>query len=175
MDEGPSQTCSPSELLVAAYKRYFRLWINLAKTVNGSEDDAKDVVQNVISSILSDPGKQFESMEHVRNYMARAVINRAIQMKQRNEKSVKLGEEHEGELSVLPEVLQEGLDEELLALKQGIGKLSKDHFQVIKLRFFFGMSFVEMGKMLGIPVSTLKSREEAAVRRLRKNLRKKGF
>lgn len=176
MKQAMPESQTESDLLIQGYRKYFRLWVNIARGVARSEDEAKDVVHNVISGILGDPSKKFESLAHVRNYVARAVINRAIQGRQRNDKSVELTEEHEIRLVNEPEAL-DGMrvKEEILALKGGISHLPKNDFEIIKLRFYAGLTFPEISALLNVPVSTLQSREEAALRRIRKWVRKKGF
>lgn len=61
--------------------------------------------------------------------------------------------------------------EESTALRAVIRDLSQQDYEIIKLRFFVGLTFVEISRMLSVPVSTLKSREDAAIRRIRKGMR----
>jgi RNA polymerase sigma factor (sigma-70 family) len=170
-----AKTSPGTGLLILGYRKYFNLWVNLAKSITRSEDDARDVVHNVISGILNDPAREFESIAHVRNYVARAVINRAIQGKQRNEKSVEFTEDLESRMSKVPETLEEHQEEEMTMLKGGIRGLPRNDFEIIKLRFYAGLTFLEISELLNIPVSTLKSRETAALKRMRKWIRKNGY
>ncbi len=181
MSRGPSQQAETSKSLihspmwVKAYRRYFRLWLNLAKTIGVSEEEAKDILHGVISAILSEPSKQFESMEHIRNYVARAVLNRAIQAKRREERREALTGHAEAESAILPEELDSEETRKFEALREGIERLGKNEYEVVRLRFYFGMTFREISEKSNIPISTLKSREEAALKKIREYLRKKGF
>ena len=159
---------------VTAYRKYFRLWVRLAKTIRISEDDAKDIVHGVISSLLSDSTKSFQSLDHIRNYVARSVLNRAIQSKRRGERKTPWMEHIELRF---PVVLEETVDDDYLthALKSAIQRLPRRDFDVIKLRYYAGYTFDEISRILGTPISTLKSREEAALQRLERWLRKKGL
>ena len=48
-------------------------------------------------------------------------------------------------------------------------------YEIVKYRFFAGFTFRQMGEVLGLPVSTMKSREDAAIKRVRSFLLKNGF
>ncbi len=63
--------------------------------------------------------------------------------------------------------------EERAALRAVINGLSRQDYEIIKLRFFSGLTFIEISRMLQKPVSTLKSREDAALRRIRKDMQKR--
>jgi len=159
---------------VCAYRKYFRFWVKLAKTIHISEDDAEDIVHGVVSGILQDPKKSFESIDHIRNYVAKAVLNRAIQAKHRGEKRVAWTENTEIRFCV---DVDDTSDDRYFtqSLKEAILRLPRRDFDVVKLRYYAGYTFEEMSQLLRSPISTLKSREEAALKRIRKCLRKKGF
>ena len=159
---------------VTAYRKYLRLWINLAKTINISEEEAQDVVHGVIASILSDPAKRFESTEHIRNYIAKSVLNRAIQAKQLNGRRTSFTETIELQFAALRDDVDRADIAANAVLREAIRRLSRNHFEIIKLRFYSGLTFIEISGWLNVPISTLKSREDAAIRNIRKWLRKKG-
>ena len=163
------------EVWQSAYNRYSRFWLNLARSTHVSEDEAKDLLHAVLATILSDPQRKFESLEHIRNYVARAVINRAIEHKKISSRNTEWNETSEIETLVSQEVSGPELKELREILRAGVRHLPFVHFQIIKLRFFAGFTFQEISNMLGLPISTLKSREEAALKRIRKALRRNGF
>lgn len=160
---------------VDAYGRYFRLWVNLARTSQASEDDAKDIVHGVIASILNEPKRQFVSIEHLRNYVARAVLNRVIQHRQLLNRRYSFSDLPEILTSVVAEPIPDVPRQETKALKDVFRKLRKKDYEIIKLRFYSGLTFAEISELVGRPISTLKSREDSALRKIRKALRKKGF
>jgi RNA polymerase sigma factor (sigma-70 family) len=161
-------------LWVAAYRKYFRVWVRLARTTRLSDDDAKDIVHGIVCSLLTDRSKSFESVDHIRNYVARSVLNRAYQLRHREDRRTPWTENIELRFPVM---VEETLDDEYFteSLMSGVLNLSRRDADVIKMRFYGGYSYEEMSKILGAPISTLKSREEAGLRRLRKWLRKKGL
>jgi RNA polymerase sigma factor (sigma-70 family) len=156
-----------------AYKRYYRLWMNLARSSRLSEDDAKDVVHTVLTGILTDGTHEFESFEHLRNYVCRAVLNRVILYHQQQVRKTPLPD--------LPDPsAYDPLNSTTLSAFSGgkvieelIRSLKKKHFEIIKYRFYSGLTFSEISLLMGKPISTLKSREEAAMRAIRKELRKR--
>ena len=161
-------------LWIEAYRRYIRFWTNLARTTLITKEEAEDIVHGVVSSLLLKQNKRFESVEHIRNYVAKSVVNRAIQLRQRGGRSVDLPEPVDP--SSL-EILRSGSAEEISShvLRSIIQRLPRRDFEIIKLRFYSGFTFKEIGELLDLPISTLKSREDAALKRIRKQLRKNDF
>jgi len=168
-------TKAKNACVAEAYQKYFSLWVNLAKSVHTTDEEAKDIVHTVIASILENPSTEFESVTHVRNYVAKGVLNRSIQARQRGGRTGAWTEI--AELRHAVEAKEPGIDEErrMRAFREALLGLPKRDFEIIKMRFFTGLQFKEISKMLHRPVSTLKSREEAAIKRIREFVRKRGF
>ena len=159
----------------AAYRKYFRLWTNLARGADLSEDEAKDVVQTIIIAILSEPSRRFQSMEHVRNYVAKSVLNRVKVVKARNARKSGWEAKVESRFAVLPDESPGDDWRRRTALRKAIRWLSRKDFNILKLRFYSGFTLVQVGEILSMPVSTVKSREEVILRKIRERLRKNGF
>jgi RNA polymerase sigma factor (sigma-70 family) len=164
-----------SELWVVAYKRYFAFWKNLARTVQLSSEEAEDIVQTVIAGLLTDGARDFESLEHLRNYVSRSVLNRSIQFRHRSKRFSVWEEALEVKLASDPDLAPGDADLLQRSFRRGLLLLSDSDFELIKLRFFTGLTFAEISDYLGMPISTLKSRETSALRRLRAWLREDGF
>jgi RNA polymerase sigma factor (sigma-70 family) len=162
-------------LIVAAYERYHAFWINLARSARISTQDAEDILHGVMGSILTRRDVHFESLIHVRNYVARSVLNRAGQAHQRSQRVCEfdesVGTDTPGPLDVAGMERKEERD----ALVSVLQSLSQQDYQIVKLRFFSGLTFIEISEMLGAPVSTLKSREDAALKRIRKHFAERGL
>ena len=158
-----------------AYQKYFRMWLNLARSARISDDEAFDIVHSIIATTFGDPSREFHSLEHIRNYVSRAVLNRAIQASQNRDRWEGWTENVEQETFITDDCSE--MDDILFAkaLKEAVGRLPRVDFEIIKLRFYSGLSFQEISDLLQMSISTLKSREDAAVKRIGKWLRKKGF
>ena len=158
-----------------AYRKYFGLWTNLAKSSGLSDDESKDVVQSIIVGILCEPKREFESLDHVRNYVAKSVFNRVKVVRARNGKKSAWHEETEIRFAILPD--EYSGDEVRLreSLCKAVGSLSRKDFNILKMRFFSGFTLAQVGEYLDMPISTVKSREDAILRKIRKKLRRSGF
>jgi RNA polymerase sigma factor (sigma-70 family) len=171
------ESLAPSQrvLLEKAYRRYMRFWVNLAKTVHVEEEDARDIVHGVLSTIIRRGDLDFASVEHVRNYVSRAVINRSVQARVRGERHASWSDALENTLRD-PE-LQDAMEHEEFSrvLAEVLCALPDRSFEIIKMRFYCGYTFQEISRLLGISISTLKSREDAAVRAVRAALRRRGY
>jgi RNA polymerase sigma-70 factor (ECF subfamily) len=161
-------------LWIEAYQRYLRFWTNLARTTLITKEEAEDIVHGVVSSLLMKQKKQFESVEHIRNYVAKSVVNRAIQLRQRGGKHIELPDSAD---PASLELLRSGGGDHVSSdvLRLIIRQLPSRDFEIIKLRFYSGFTFKEIGELLNLPISTLKSREDAALKRIRKLVRKRLF
>jgi RNA polymerase sigma factor (sigma-70 family) len=163
-----------------AYRRYCRFWISLARGNGLSEAQARDAVHAVLLVLLSDPTRQFESLEHIRNYVARAVINRATVERQRPDRAATSAELFDSTISSRSDNAMSA-DRNLLEvendaiLREALLSLPRKGFEIIKLRFYCGFTFLEMSQMLHSPISTLKSREDAALKQIRRILRQRGI
>jgi RNA polymerase sigma factor (sigma-70 family) len=157
-----------------AYRKYLRFWLNLARGQLVSEDEAKDILHTILCSIIEDDQKEFASAEHIRNYVARAILNRAVIARKEALRKTSWNETLERLHPVLNDAEEEA-DSLREAIRDGLRGLSGTAFQVIKLRFYAGLTFHEVSQMLNLPLSTIKSREEAALKKIRASLRKKGF
>jgi len=159
----------------AAYRKYFGLWTNLARSSGLSEDESKDVVQSIVAGILCEPRKEFESVDHVRNYVAKSVFNRVKVVKARNGRKTGWMEDTEVRFAVFPDDLS---GDELKLRKSLCGavcRLTRKDFNILKMRFFSGFTLAQVGEFMGMPISTVKSREDAILRRIRRNLHRSGF
>jgi RNA polymerase sigma factor (sigma-70 family) len=163
-----------------AYRRYCRFWISLARGNGLSETQARDAVHAVLLVLLGDPNREFESQEHIRNYVARAVINRASVERRRPDRAATSAEVFESAMGIRSDCATSA-DRNLLEaerdviLREALLSLPRKGFEIIKLRFYCGFTFLEMSQILHKPISTLKSREDAALRQLRRSLWRRGI
>jgi len=172
-EQAPAAVTLPPDW-VHAYRKYHRFWVNLARSASLSEEDAQDIVHGVIASALVLDRVRFQSLEHIRNYVARGVLNRSMQFYQRGGRCTSFTERTD--LLIAERDDDQNHDERLLreVLLEGLESLPKKDFEIVKLRFYSGLTFQEIADLLHLPVSTLKSREESAMKKLRRWFRKRG-
>ena len=173
--KNPSSKLAWSALWGTAYRKYFRLWTTLARSAEISDDEAKDIVHTVVTGIIAEPTREFHSLEHARNYVAKSVLNRVKAYKVR--KSRRSGWEEEAELasSVTPDEYPGDERRTRDALRKIIRHLVRRDFNILKLRFYSGFTLTQVSELLGMPISTIASREAVILRRIREKLRKNGF
>jgi len=163
------------EMWAVAYRKYFGLWTNLAKSSGLSDDESKDVVQSIITGILCEPKREFESLDHVRNYVAKSVFNRVKVVRARNGKKTAWHEDAEIRFAIIPD--EYSGDEVNLrnCLCAAVSSLSRKDFNILKMRFFSGFTLAQVGEFLDMPISTVKSREDAILRKMKRKLHQNGF
>jgi RNA polymerase sigma-70 factor (ECF subfamily) len=166
--------CAQSELWAAAYKKYYRLWMNLALTISFNVEEAEDVVHAVLQSALTREGDPFSSLEHIRNYVAKSVLNRAGQSRKHRDRTQRWDEKAEQLTEVGPSAEELEDREQMIILRHVLAKMLPRDYEIVKLRYFLGLTFQEIADHLGLALSTVKSREESALRRIRDQLRKRG-
>jgi RNA polymerase sigma factor (sigma-70 family) len=168
-----SQSIDRQTFWVTAYRRYYRLWISLARSSQASEEDAQDIVHGVIASILNNGSPEFESFEHLRNYVAKSVLNRVILHRKQMQRRAPLVDVNDLISDTSGDAVREETPVDTRMLIAIVRKLKRRDFEIIKLRFFSGLTFVEISQLTGRAVSTLKSREVSALKKIEKALRKK--
>jgi RNA polymerase sigma factor (sigma-70 family) len=172
---GPQATSTWSALWKTAYQRYCRLWINLARSADISEDEAKDLVHNVIISILEEPTRPIQSLEHARNYVAKSVLNRVKGLRIRRGKRFGWADEMEKRFAVHQDEATGDERKKRDLLRSAVMNLPRRDFSILKLRFYSGFTLAQSSEILGMPISTIASREAVILRRIRLQLHKHGF
>jgi RNA polymerase sigma factor (sigma-70 family) len=166
---------SSASIFPAAYSKYIRLWMNIARSADVPEEDAEDVVHSILAGILSDGKREFASLEHARNYVAKSVLNRVREIKAKGNKRLPWDDVPEERLSIKAE--DGGMDERgrREALRRVMVLLPRRDFNIIKLRFFAGLTLAEVSELLKIPMSTISSREGVILERIRESMKKLGY
>jgi len=151
---------TPAAFLDLVYNELRRLATNkLAREAPGQTLQATALVHEAWLRLIGDDNRRFENRTHffaaAAEAMRRILIERA-----RRRHAVR----HGGELERVS--FQEHMlaspedDEQLLALNDALEKLESEHpaqAQVVKLRYFAGMSNEEIAELLGVSLSTVKN------------------
>lgn len=148
-------------------ERYRGLARNIAAGITGGSDEADDVVQDAAaalhSALLRDPDR-FETLEHSRNYFLKTVRNLAL--KTRGRRPTLQAEEE-----ILPPAPvddeRELLEERHAKLHDAMRSLSEEERDLIRRRFEGRETLAQISSAMGVPISTLHSREKSTLARLR--------
>ena len=161
--------------------RYQGPALGFLKAKVGDENTAQDLYQSVVESLLQSQ-KTFASLAHLRNYFFVALRNAATDYGRHRTRSkhVSLPEELAEETTLAASAAPEArlaAAEELAAakarvksLRHALAELNDGERRLIEQRFFEKLTFREIHEQTDVAISTLKSREEAILRRLRKKL-----
>lgn len=133
-------------------------WIRTAYRILRDRDEAEDVVQETLMAVL----RQQENIRRLDAYMSRAVDWNAVKRRARLRRNVSLDTVHEPSD-------ESRLDP--LELEQAVTGLPPAQQTIIRLRFYMGLTFAEIGKNLSISINTAASRCRYALESMRKVLR----
>ena len=141
------------------------LWFKLAMRILENREEAEDVVQETLAFLWEK--RQFLSIENPGAYVARAVWLNSIKRRTRRKVTLPLEDVPEpatGEIfSDDPPVDPRHLERALEALPPG-------QQTVIRLKYYRGLSFKEIGEILKISLNTAASRCRYALAALNKSL-----
>jgi RNA polymerase sigma factor (sigma-70 family) len=133
-------------------------WVRQAYRILRDHEEAEDVVQETLLAVL---GRE-HNIKRLDAYIARAVDWNAV--KRRARRRVHTSLEH------VPAAQAENRLEPF-ELEQALEGLPPAQQAVIRLRFYFGLTFAEIGKNLSISIHTAASRCRYALASLRRKLR----
>jgi RNA polymerase sigma-70 factor (ECF subfamily) len=139
---------------------------------------ASDLYQSVVRALL-ESGREFASAEHLRNYFFVALRNAAHDLlrTKRRSREVRLPDDP----SLLAAPASESPPERLIAeeelertrrraaaLRAALAALPEAERELLRQRFWERRTFREIREATGTPISTLKSREDAILKKLKK-------
>ncbi len=167
----------------AQLARYQPVALRLARGIVASADLAEDVVQETLCSVLqlaARGGARFESPAHARSYFLRAVHNRAVDALRNAECARVAAGEPEELASPAPHGSQAAAEEQETHLVQvervrrALEALRTVEREAVRLRYLEGLSYQEISERTGTAISTLHSRVETALARIRERIGKEG-
>lgn len=151
---------APAALLDLVYDELRRLASSkLAREAPGQTLQSTALVHEAWLRLIGDENRRFENRTHffaaAAEAMRRILIERA-----RRRHAVRHGGEYERVHIEEDMLASPGDDEQLLALNEALEKLERKHpiqAQVVKLRYFAGMSNEEIAELIGVSLSTVKN------------------
>lgn len=155
--------------------RYIKPIYNFSRRLSGSPADAEDISQEVFVKVWKNL-KKYRPGESVKTWIFTIARNTAIDwLRKRRHLMFSDFERDGGENPFIEnltdtEILQDeryAQAEDREALESAVSRLSLPHREVLVLHYTLGLTFDEIGKILGEPLHTVKSRHQRAILALR--------
>lgn len=130
----------------------------------GNVDDAADIVQDVFLKILD---MDSVAVRDVKRYLYKSVSNACISY-QRSRQDIIVCTDFDG--MDLEEQPDDGFEEEYRRISMQLKMIPPEQAEVISLRTIGGKSFDEIASLLGVNVSTVKSRFRYGIDKIQKKI-----
>jgi len=153
----------------ALFREYERAVFKDAYLITGSREDAEDILQEVFTSVWRSRHTFDPNKGKLSTWLHRITVNECLK-KRRKEKQRPLtlvGNDLQADKDSRDETLQQ-LDHENLT--EALSTLDARHRAVLVLRYFDDLSYQEIALTLGVPLGTVKSRINHALKMLRVRL-----
>lgn len=147
----------------SVYKKYNKDFIAYAKSITGNKDIAFDLVQDAYVRALENEDIFLNMNEYqIKGWFFTVIKNRNIDFIRKENKIILFDDN-------MPEEESEGFEEDIL-IKNLLEVLPEKNSQILRLKYIMHLNSNEIGKMLGISPSTVRSRLSASLKLLKKNL-----
>jgi RNA polymerase sigma-70 factor (ECF subfamily) len=171
-----------SNSLVYLFKRYYRLVWTIGMRVLRDRSEAEDLTQDVFLYVFQKSGLFSASKGHARNWLVRVTYHRAFDRRDYLKARFSQGHEqltengsHNGS-SIRKPVSDFG---DWICLKthleKGLNELSEDQRATVKLHFYEGYTFREIGEQLGQTHGNVRHHYYRGIERLRQFIFAKGM
>jgi RNA polymerase sigma-70 factor (ECF subfamily) len=156
------------------FARYAPLALKLARGIVRHADQAEDVVQEAARAVLA-RANAFDTPEHARNYFLRAVHTRALDVlrgseRERVQPAEGLDVPEPAEPRALAFEEQEARGLRVERMRRALEALRPPEREAVRLRYLEGLPYHEIAARTGASISTLHSRVEAGLEKLRGRL-----
>lgn len=152
------------EMIERIVREYSPMLLRLACTRLSSAADAEDAVQEVFLKLLSSP-VAFRDAEHEKAWLIRTTLHRASDIRRRAERKNLPLEEAAGMQYTGPNELESDY------ILEAVRRLPEKYGAVLYLHYYEGYPAKTIGKLLGLPASTVGTRLARGRERLRRSLK----
>lgn len=160
----------------AVFNCYKNMVFKLAYLTVGNAQEAEDIMQEVFIKVYRAQGSFNSDKGNFNCWLRRITINQIISRRRRKSLSslpLEVLEEEGTEFRGDPDSSPEELlikQEEKKSIREAMRFLDRKHRAVLVLRYFDNLSYNEIAGVLEIPLGTVKSRINTAIKALRKEL-----
>ncbi len=163
----------------ALFQQYQNLVFRTAYLMVGNKEEAEDVLQEVFIAVWKSRNTFNPAKGKLTTWLHRITINQCANSKRRKQVTILSMEEARDGGFDLPQIRGSEPPEELLMNRleyertiAAVNSLDGKHRPTLILRYFSDLSYNEIAEILGIPLGTVKSRLNQAIRTLRGELEK---
>ncbi len=147
-------------LVMAQQLDYYKL----AYVYMKNEDDALDAIQDMIVIIYENIHK-LKNDDAFYSWSKTILVNSCKSILRKNKKIVPLENiREEGTYEIYEN------PEDKIVLEKYLSKLSPKHQEIIRLKYFLDLDYETIGKILKIPIGTVKSRMSVGMRKLKESM-----
>lgn len=161
------------------FQQYRKLVFKTAFLVVGNKEEAEDVLQEVFIAMWKSRSTFDPARGKLTTWLHRITINQCASKHRKKQPAFFSLEEIRDRGFDLLETKNSNLPEEILINKldyermlKTLNSLDRKHRPVLILRYFNDLSYDEIAQVLGIPLGTVKSRLNHAIRTARRELEK---
>ncbi|MBT3363271.1 MAG: RNA polymerase sigma factor [Chloroflexi bacterium] len=161
------------------FQQYKDMVFKTAYLTVGNVQEAEDILQEVFLKVYESGGTFDPAKGSMSTWLHRITVNHCISGKRKKRltsySSDEMMEESGFDIAdVTAEVPGEMLieQEECSEMWQAINSIDKKHRAVLALRYFDGLSYDEIARALNMPLGTVKSRLNVAIKNLRSQMAK---
>lgn len=161
----------------ALFQQYQGLVFKTAYLMTGNKEEAEDVLQEVFVTVWKSRHTFNPAKGKLTTWLYRITVNQCVSNHRKKQAPTFSLEKARMDGFDLVETRNSGLPEELTQsrleyerLIKAINSLNSKHRPVLVLRYFNDLSYDEIAQVLGIPLGTVKSRINQAVKSLRQQL-----
>lgn len=158
----------------ALFQQYQGLVFNTAYLMTSNREEAEDILQEVFIAVWKSCHTYNPEKGKLTTWLYRITVNQWLSRKRKKQAPTLSWEQAKAEGVDLPETRNSELPEELTQsrleyerLIKATNSLNSKHRPVLVLRYFNDLSYDEIAQVLGIPLGTVKSRINQAIRTLR--------
>lgn len=160
------------ELITKYYKEiYSYVYKQLSE-----KESAKDLTQDIFISVLKGLHRFDESKATFKTWIYRIATNKVIDYYRSNQYKYKKSLDYIdtndiGESSDF--VIYLGYKEDITKVQNIVNKLDKDNQEIFRLKIFLDMKFNEISEILGMPISTIKSKYYRLIKNIKDEINEK--
>lgn len=158
------------EAFSALFENYKNLVYRIAYLTLGNSADAEDILQEVFLQVHRSLANYDSTRSAFATWLNRITVNKCLNSRRRRRFFIQSLEELPDDVIGEP-IISEEQCVEIELLKSALNRLSKKLRVVLILRHFLDLSYAEIAEILNLPLGTVKSRLNLALRTLHKELK----